>query len=134
MGGTFRRRSTGQQTLSRSPSSVHGRIALDRCGRRGTVTAERMAYLPDDDGGLTCAGSISVAGGLDQRKDIFVDAATGAVVKEYNRVVMDGPVTGSGVDVKGVTRSLNLYQIGAQYYMIDASKPMYIAGAVAVAE
>ena len=102
-------------------------VALDHCGPWGNVTAERMAYLPDDAGGLTYCRVISVAGGLDQRKDIFVDAATGAVVKEYNRVVMDGPVTGSGVDVKGATRPLNLYQIGTQYFMIDASKPMYIA-------
>ena len=102
-------------------------IALDRFGSPGTVTGERMVYLPGDAGGLQLCWLVSVAGRLDQRKDMFVEASTGVVVKEYNRVVMDGPVTGSGLDVKGVTRSLNLYQIGSQYYMLDVSKPMYNA-------
>ena len=104
-------------------------IALGRFGERGIVTGERMVYLPTDDGGLRLCWLVSVAGGLDQRKDIFVETGTGAVVKEYNRVVMDGPVSGSGADVAGVTRTLNLYQIGSQYYMIDASKSMYNAAA-----
>jgi Zn-dependent metalloprotease len=99
--------------------------ALDRFGSRGTVTEIRKVYLPGEAESPKLCWLVGVAGGLDQRKDFFVEASTGEIVKEYNRVVMDGAVTGSGMDVRGVTRSLSVYQIGSQFYMIDASKPMY---------
>ncbi|MBP1655449.1 MAG: peptidase family protein [Bacteroidetes bacterium] len=102
-------------------------IAVERCGRDCRVTGVRNVYLPDDAGRLTLCWVVSVAGGLDLRNDVFVDAGTGQVAKVYNRVAMDGPVTGSGIDLQGVTRSLGVYQIGTQYLMIDASKTMYNA-------
>ncbi len=40
-----------------------------------------------------------------------------------------GPVTANAVDLKGVTRTLHVYQLGGTYYMIDASRNMYDAGA-----
>jgi bacillolysin len=101
--------------------------ALSRFGSPGTITGTRQVYLPSDNGSLTRCWLIGVTGTLEQHKDIFVDAATGTVAKVYNRVVMDGPASGSGVDVKGVTRSLNVYQIGSTYYMIDATKAMFNA-------
>ena len=102
-------------------------IALNSFGSRGRVTGIRKVYLSDDTGRVNLCWLVGVAGGLDQRKDVFVETSTGKVVKEYNRVAWDGPVTGSGLDVKGVSRSLNVYQLGSQFYMIDATKPMYSA-------
>jgi len=102
-------------------------VAIDRFGSMGTITAARQVYLPGEDGSLTRCWLVGVSGTLEQQKDIFVDATTGKVVKVYNRVTMDGTASGSGTDVKGVTRSLNVYQIGAQYHMIDASKAMFNA-------
>jgi hypothetical protein len=55
----------------------------------------------------------------------FVDAQTGEVLEKYNNAQADGPVTGSGIDLFGVNRTLNLYQGPSQYYMIDASRPMW---------
>ncbi len=39
--------------------------------------------------------------------------------------VLDGPAVASARDLNGVMRTLNTYQIGAAYYMIDAIKPMF---------
>ncbi len=100
-------------------------IALERFGSGGTVTATRQVFLPDAAGHLTLCWLITVEGSLDRKKDLFVEVSSGRVVKEYSRVIMDGPAIGSGTDVKGVSRALNVYQIGAQFYMIDASKPMF---------
>jgi len=59
----------------------------------------------------------------------FVDAHNGKFLNRVTRTYYDGPVTGSGTDLHNVTRTLNLYQLGSTYYMIDASKPMFNSSA-----
>lgn len=59
----------------------------------------------------------------------FIDAHEGKFLHRVTRVYNDGPVTGSGVDLHNQNRNLNLYQIGSDYYMIDASKPMFSSSA-----
>ncbi|HSQ76762.1 MAG TPA: M4 family metallopeptidase, partial [Bacteroidota bacterium] len=119
---------TGQVSENMNTDAASAQvIAVDRCGSACTVTGTQRVYLPDEAGRLTLCWLVGVAGGLDLRKDVFVDASTGQIAKVYNRVKMDGPVTGSGIDLQGVTRPLGVYQIGSQYLMIDASKTMYNA-------
>ncbi len=40
-----------------------------------------------------------------------------------------GPVTAQATDLKGVTRTLHVYELGGTYYMIDASRDMFSAAA-----
>ncbi len=40
-----------------------------------------------------------------------------------------GPVTAQATDLKGITRTIHVYQQGTTYYMIDASRDMYNAAA-----
>ncbi len=40
-----------------------------------------------------------------------------------------GPVTAQAIDLKGVTRTLHVYELNGTYYMIDASRDMYSATA-----
>lgn len=54
---------------------------------------------------------------------VYVDAHTGEVLKTENRIRNDGPATGSGVDVQGKTRNLNLYYSKGNYYMYNAVNP-----------
>jgi Zn-dependent metalloprotease len=56
--------------------------------------------------------------------DVYVDAHTGNVVKKSSRIRFDGPVTGSGVNVIGETKSLNLTLTTSKYYMQDQTKAM----------
>ena len=56
----------------------------------------------------------------------LVDAINGEVISVVS-LVQDGAVTGSGTDTLGYTRSLNLWQSGSTYYMVDTSKAMYAA-------
>ena len=46
---------------------------------------------------------------------------------EKNNILMDGPTTANAVDLLNVTRTINTYQVGTRYYMIDASRPMFNA-------
>jgi Zn-dependent metalloprotease len=57
----------------------------------------------------------------------FIDGITGKIIHKYNNTKTDGPIIGSGIDLLGKTRSLNIFQKGSQYYLIDASKDMYNA-------
>ena len=68
---------------------------------------------------------VDITDGLLNHWFYFIDAHQGKFLHRVTRVYNDGPVTGSGVDLHNQTRTVNLYQIGSNYYMIDASKPMF---------
>ncbi len=70
---------------------------------------------------------VEVRSGLANDWYYFVDAQNGNILNSYNNVCYDGASTASGVDLNGVTRSLNTYQVGSNYYMIDAAEPMFNA-------
>jgi len=54
--------------------------------------------------------------------DVYVEVNSGEVISTESNIRYDGPVTGSGIDVQGVKRDLNLYQVGTTYQMIDITK------------
>ncbi|MCH7879147.1 MAG: peptidase M4 family protein, partial [candidate division Zixibacteria bacterium] len=58
---------------------------------------------------------------------VFVDAATGAILEEYNNTQTDGPAIGSGFDLNGVNRTVHSYLQTGTFYMIDASKPSWVS-------
>jgi bacillolysin len=70
------------------------------------------------------AWRINVAPTLLATSWMIVDASNGAILDRISRV-MDQAVTGSGVDLKGTTRTLHVWQSGGSVFMIDTSKPMY---------
>ncbi len=55
---------------------------------------------------------------------IVVDAITGDILSSYN-TVMSGSVTGTGVDLFGNARTLNLWEDSGKYYMVNTGKAMY---------
>jgi Zn-dependent metalloprotease len=70
---------------------------------------------------------VEVRKGLFQDWYYFLDAIDGTVLNFYNNVTYDGAATGTGTDLNGVSRTFGTYQIGSNYYMIDASQPMFDA-------
>jgi len=70
---------------------------------------------------------VEVRPSLDQDWYYFIDANSSAILHFYNNVSYDGPAIGSGVDLNGQVRTFGTYQVGATYYMIDASQPMFNA-------
>ena len=66
---------------------------------------------------------------IHKRVEYFVDAHTGNVLSSINTVCfVDGPKTTTANDLNGVSRTVNTYQVGANYYMLDASRAMFNAG------
>lgn len=57
----------------------------------------------------------------------FVDAGSGAILEKYNATNSDGPAVATAADLSGQVRSLNTYQVGANFYMIDATRKTFVA-------
>jgi bacillolysin len=55
---------------------------------------------------------------------VVIDAANGVVLTMFNQIPANRAV-GEGIDLSGDTRPLDLWQAGADYYMIDTAKPMF---------
>ncbi len=63
---------------------------------------------------------------LDERL-VVVDADTGDILESINQVCA-GAAVGSGTDLHGQAQSIKLWSENSQYYLVDASKPMFDAG------
>ncbi len=70
---------------------------------------------------------IEVRSGLSQDWFYFIDANNGNILNSYNAVCYDGITTASGKDLNGVQRTFGTYQVGTDYFLIDASQPMFNA-------
>ena len=60
-----------------------------------------------------------------ERWEYFVDAQTGEILNFYNNTCTEGPSTAQMTDLNGVNRTINTYQVGSTYYMIDGSRQMF---------
>lgn len=76
-----------------------------------------------------------------ERWTVYTDAHSGEVVHkrpetcslsgghDHAMPLLDGPFTANAIDLKGVNRLINTYQVGSTYYMLDGSRPMFKPGA-----
>ena len=60
---------------------------------------------------------------------VWIDAQSGEVLKTLDQLCsVDGPKTATATDLNNTSRTVNTYQLGSTYYMIDATKSMYNSG------
>ncbi|MCU7501237.1 MAG: T9SS type A sorting domain-containing protein [Ignavibacteria bacterium] len=55
----------------------------------------------------------------------FIDAQTGEVIRKDDGLRYDGPTKGKGTGLNGTVRNIETYLSGGQYYLIDATLPMF---------
>ena len=60
------------------------------------------------------------------KQRVIVDAQSGNVLYKDTGIRYDGPDTGSGEGLNGENRILNIYLSQGKYYLLDATKSMYI--------
>ncbi len=89
------------------------------------VETELMVYI-DEDQEPHWAWRVRTSLGLTEGYDLFVEATSGNELTRVSTVYSDGPVEGSGVDLLGFARTLDLWQEGSSYFMINTTKDMYI--------
>lgn len=112
-------RVTAEQATQRARASVPG-------GMSGTTTDPKLLIYAPLDQAAKLAWKLELSFGLDQHWQVVVDAQTSNNLKAVN-MCMCANVPGSGVDLLGVTRPLNVDQQGSLYYMRNLSKPMFNA-------
>jgi bacillolysin len=61
------------------------------------------------------------------RWEFFIDASSGTILREFDSTCfIDGARTATANDLNNVSRTINTYQIGSTYFLIDASRTMYL--------
>jgi bacillolysin len=61
------------------------------------------------------------------RWEFFIDASSGTILREFDSTCfIDGARTATANDLNNVSRTINTYQVGSTYFLIDASRPMYL--------
>ena len=86
---------------------------------------ELMIYL--DNGQPVLTWRVRLQQGIPDLWSVFVNARTGAIVTKWNEIPRQN-VPGSGVDLLGVNRPLDVWQDGANFLTLDTSKSMYAGG------
>ena len=72
---------------------------------------------------------ITVRPNVLERWEYFVDALSGEILYRLNHTCsLDGPTTATAVDLFGISRTINVYDVSGTYYMIDASQSMFNLG------
>ncbi len=82
---------------------------------------------------------VDVYENLADRHNYFVDAVSGEILNTYGTICKfhdhgnlappDGPTTATNQDLLGINRTINTYEVGSTFFMLDASRSMFNAGA-----
>jgi len=93
-------------------------------GFKGKVSNTSLIIHAPIEGEPKLAWKFDLELGLTQNWMVVVDAVNGDVLKQINRCCTVN-VSGSGTDLGGVTRTLNVWSASGVYYLLDTSKPMF---------
>jgi bacillolysin len=81
---------------------------------------ERLAY------------QVTVRPNFLERWIYVIDANSGEILDKYNHTcTLDGVAKATATDLNGLSKSINTYQSGSSFVLIDATKSMFKGGAVA---
>jgi Zn-dependent metalloprotease len=89
--------------------------------------SSKCIWINDFNGEAHLAWHIQIRPNIKDNWYYFIDAIDGRILEKYNATQFDGPTTGTGVDLSGTNRTLNVYLEQGTYYMFDASRSMYKA-------
>ncbi|MBK7143191.1 MAG: peptidase M4 family protein [bacterium] len=114
--------------MATAEATARAILADSLVGESINANSELLIY-PDRSGTSHLAWLVTITGGERSaiRWRVFVDARSGRELFKYNDIHFDGPAVGTGVDVNINTRTLQTYQFGPDYKLVDASRPMYQA-------
>lgn len=71
------------------------------------------------------AYEISIRPNFIQEWNYFIDAQSGAIIKQFNNTHSDGPTTATAYDLNNVLRTINTYLKNGTYLLLNASETMY---------
>jgi bacillolysin len=116
---------TPRRVATKPAIGAEGAITRARsaCGGESTSIPELIVYTRE--GYRPRLGwKLTVHESLIERWVVVIDAMNGAVLERFNSVPT-GNVSGTGRDLRGNTRTLNVWQEGSSFYLLDSSKAMF---------
>jgi bacillolysin len=78
-----------------------------------------------DAGEYSAAYVVEIRPNLVDRWRYFIDAQDGHILQKYNASCSDGPEKAQATDLNGQTQTIDTYLHQGNYYLIDATRPMY---------
>ncbi|MFL6200584.1 MAG: M4 family metallopeptidase, partial [Thermoanaerobaculia bacterium] len=117
------RRLLTQPAISAERAAKLSRDLFEGATRAYVSKAELVVYAPDDRA-ARLAWRLDIDVTFEARWTVLIDAQTGVKLTAISRV-QEANVLGSGKDLFGVTRPLNVWGEGGSFFMVDTSKPMY---------
>ena len=109
--------------LDEADAAEYARTGLTD-GAEAEVTASELIIYAPGDTPPRLAWKLELAIDLTSRWLVVIDAVTGAELTAYS-LVMHQNIAGSGVDLFGRTRRLNVWQQDGLFWMVDTSKRMF---------
>ena len=109
--------------LDEADAAEYARTGLTD-GAEAEVTASELIIYAPGDTPPRLAWKLELAIDLTSRWLVVIDAVNGAELTAYS-LVMHQNIAGSGVDLFGRTRRLNVWQESGLFWMIDTSKRMF---------
>lgn len=109
-----------------TPIEALGESALSLLRYRGPASA-RYIWINPANGAVHRIWHVAIRPNFRDHWYYFVDAGSGAILEKYNATNSDGAATATAADLSGQARSLNTYQVGANYYLIDATRKTFVA-------
>lgn len=89
--------------------------------------AERNVWIDEATGAARWAWRVEIRPDFCHLWRYFIDAGTGAILEKYDTAPSDGPKTASAKDLFGNTITINTYQVGSTYYLIDGTRKSFDA-------
>ncbi len=115
------RRTAGTPTITAAAAVARAR---DAAGLGDGAEATELIVFAPGDRPPRLAWKIEIRQGLAARWLVVVDAQSGAVLLALDQITDDN-VAGSGLDLFGERRPLNVWREDGAHYLVDTSKPMY---------
>ena len=109
--------------LDEAAAAEYARTGLTDGAKAEVSASELIIYAPGDTP-PRLAWKLELAIDLTSRWLVVIDAVNGAELTAYS-LVMHQQVAGSGVDLFGRTRRLNVWQESGLFWMVNTSKPMF---------
>lgn len=91
------------------------------------ATSSLVFYnLPSKNIRNVLAWQVMIRPNLIDQWELFVDAQTGFILHSSNKTcAADGPKTAVASDINSISRNINTYLVGTNYYLIDGSKSIF---------
>ena len=89
------------------------------------LESSMLTWLPNKEGELNLTWKVEFHANLTEHWVYFVEATSGQILKKMNTTCSGNPATARARDLSGVTRTINTYQEGGTYWLLDATKDMW---------